>query len=135
MSTRSNFGILNLDGTVTAAYVHWDGYPTGVGAELLKDFKTPESIRERLAKGNGSTLYDGFHKDHEGWDGEGATTFKSKDEYLTERVCGWVEYQYLYEDGKWSAYSVPGNESKSVLMGPLRKVVAAERKREKATRA
>lgn len=130
MSTRSNIGILNSDGTVRAAYIHWDGYPTGVGDELLKDFNTPESINARLDKGNGSSLYDGFYKDR-GEKDQDATVFKSKDEYLTEHVCGWVEYQYLYEDGKWNAYKVPDDEGKSVLIGDLKKVVAAERKREK----
>jgi hypothetical protein len=122
MSTRSNIGILNSDGTVRAVYIHFDGYPTGVGAGLLKDFKTPEAINARLDKGNGSTLDDGFYKD-QGEDEQDATVFKSKDEYLTEHVCGWVEYQYLYEDGKWNAYKVPSDEGKSVLMGDLKRVV------------
>jgi hypothetical protein len=34
-----------------------------------------------------------------------------------------VEYQYLYEDGKWNAYKVPSDEGKSVLMGDLKRVV------------
>jgi hypothetical protein len=131
MGTRSNFGIVNADGTVRAAYVHWDGYPTGVGAELLKGFKTPKKINERLDEGNGSTLEDGFYKDR-GENDQEATVFKNKDEYLTEHVCGWVEYQYLYENGKWFAYKVPDDEGKSVLMGELKAVVAKERKREKA---
>ena len=130
MGTRSNIGILNSDGTVRAVYIHWDGYPTGVGAELLKDFKTPESINARLDKGNGSTLEDGFYKDRGEKDQE-ATVFKCKDEYLQEHVCGWVEYQYLYEDGKWNAYKVPDDEGKSVLMGDLKNVVEAAKRREK----
>lgn len=28
MSTRSNIGVLNNDGTVTAIYCHWDGCAT-----------------------------------------------------------------------------------------------------------
>ena len=31
MSTRSNIGIINADGSVTAIYCHNDGYPSGVG--------------------------------------------------------------------------------------------------------
>ncbi len=131
MGTRSNIGILNPDGTVRSCYIHWDGYPTGVGADMLKDFNTPEAINARLDKGNGSTLEDGFFKDR-GEDDQDATVFKCKDEYLVEYVCGWVEYQYLYEDGEWYAYKVPDDGGKIVLMGPLRSVVAAERKREKA---
>lgn len=130
MGTRSNIGILNSDGTVRAVYIHWDGYPTGVGAELLKDFKTPKAINARLDQGNGSTLYEGFYKDPGEKDQE-AMVFKSKDEYLTEHICGWVEYQYLYEDGKWNAYKVPDDEGKSVLMGDLKNVVGAAKRREK----
>lgn len=34
MSTRSNIAFLNDNGTYTATYHHWDGYPTALGATL-----------------------------------------------------------------------------------------------------
>jgi hypothetical protein len=33
-------GCLNVDGTVTATYCHYDGYPLGVGKTLLENYKT-----------------------------------------------------------------------------------------------
>lgn len=35
MSTRSYIGIENNDGSVDFVYCHWDGYPTGVGADVI----------------------------------------------------------------------------------------------------
>jgi len=36
MSTRSNIGIVNGDGSVKAIYCHFDGYPAYVGRILLR---------------------------------------------------------------------------------------------------
>ena len=136
MSTNSNFGILNSDGTVRACWIHYEGYPMGVGAGLLKDFKTPEAIHARLDKGNSGTLYEGFFNGVFGGEyhylsAHAAKVFESKDEYLTTKVYDQTYYQYLYEDGKWNVYKVPSDGGKSVLMGDLKSVVEAEKRREK----
>jgi hypothetical protein len=125
MSTRSNIGILNADGTVRACYIHWDGYPSGVGAELVKDFNSVEAINARLDKGDGSSLCDGFYKDS-GEDEVDAVVFASKIEYLTERVHGWVEWQYLFEDGAWKVYKVGKESDPSVFVGTVEEAIKAE---------
>lgn len=128
MATRSNVGILNKDGTVRAVYIHFDGYPSGVGAELLKDFNTPELINARLDKGDGSTLYDGFYKGR-GETGVDVHVFSSKEEYLTERITGDTEYQYLYEDGTWNVWRVPwgwGDDIPNEFLGNVVNVVRLE---------
>jgi len=56
MSTRSNIGIINDDGTVTTTYCHWDGYLQGNGSTLLKHYTTEEKIRALLALGSLSSL-------------------------------------------------------------------------------
>lgn len=128
MSTRSNIGILNNDGTVTAVYVHMDGYPEGMGNYLLNLYNTKAKIRARLKLGNSSTVNSGYHKDR-GEDSWKAESFANKTEYLTERVFGWVEYQYLYEAGEWHVYKVPGDESQpSTLMGKVVDVLLALQK-------
>jgi hypothetical protein len=122
MSTRSNIAILNPDGTVRGCYIHWDGYPDGVGKELLKDFSTPEAINARLDKGDGSSLYDGFYKDR-GEDDVDAKTFSNESEYLTKKISGWIEYQYLFKDGEWYCYDCQGEDTKSICLGKVKDVV------------
>jgi len=50
MATRCNIAIQNEDGTITATYVHWDGYiaDRGVGAMLLDHYDSQEQA-EQLA--------------------------------------------------------------------------------------
>ena len=56
MGTRSRIGILNPDNTVTSTYCHWDGYPSGVGSDLLKQYKDEAKIRALLSLGHISQL-------------------------------------------------------------------------------
>lgn len=56
MATRSNIGILNEDGTVTAIYCHWDGYPEGVGLTLVNHYQDEDRVRELLSLGSISYL-------------------------------------------------------------------------------
>ena len=57
MSTRSNIGIENNDGTVTFVYCHHDGYLAGVGQTLLDNYTTEEEVRALLAPGDMSACY------------------------------------------------------------------------------
>lgn len=52
MSTRSTIAIKNKDGKYEAVYCHFDGYPAGVGAQLVTRFNTEELVRELLAGGD-----------------------------------------------------------------------------------
>ena len=56
MATRSNIGILNEDGTITAIYCHWDGYPEGVGTTLVNHYQDEDKVRELLSLGSISIL-------------------------------------------------------------------------------
>lgn len=56
MSTRSNIGIIELDGKCRTVYCHWDGYPTGVGAELLDCYNDEQKARELVAGGSMSSI-------------------------------------------------------------------------------
>ena len=56
MSTRSNIGIINADGSVTSIYSHSDGYPSGVGKTLREHYNTEEKVRELLSLGDLSIL-------------------------------------------------------------------------------
>lgn len=56
MSTRSAVGYLNPDGEVTAAYVHWDGYPKARLPILKKHYMTMKSVKALVAPGSMSSI-------------------------------------------------------------------------------
>jgi hypothetical protein len=56
MSTRSNIGIEEADGSITAIYCHWDGYPSHNGKILLEHYKEASKVRSLIALGDLSSL-------------------------------------------------------------------------------
>ena len=117
MATRSNIGIVNLDKSITGIYCHYDGYPEYVGKMLLNHYNNDDIVNGLMNLGDLSSLSEklystDFHTFDEpeegvcisyGRDrGEGGTnsrTFEDLGEY--EHFGSGVDYQYLYEDGKW----------------------------------
>ena len=49
MATRSVIGYMQADGSYIGCYCHYDGYPSGVGSNLLK--MNPEDIRTMVTAG------------------------------------------------------------------------------------
>ena len=124
MSTRSNIGIQNEDGSLDVIYCHWDGYPSHNGAILLHHYQDLEKIRELIALGDISSLAAAvkaasgehtFESPQEGVvvaygrdrheDGIGSRHFDTLDDYqkLMRSEGGYIEYVYLYKvaDRKW----------------------------------
>lgn len=56
MSTRSNIGVINRNGTVEMIYCHSDGYPSYNGRILLASYSNEDKVREILALGDMSSL-------------------------------------------------------------------------------
>lgn len=56
MSTRSRIGIEEETGTIRSVYCHFDGYPSGVGATLLKAYMDPQKVRDLISQGGISSL-------------------------------------------------------------------------------
>ncbi len=56
MSTRSNIGILNQDGTVNYIYCHFDGYLEHNGEILNKHYTTEGKVRMLMELGDLSVL-------------------------------------------------------------------------------
>ena len=56
MGTRSTIARLNADNTVTAIYVHWDGYISGNGSILKDHYTDPTKIDQLMALGDLSSL-------------------------------------------------------------------------------
>lgn len=116
MSTNSRIGIKHEDGSVTAVYCHWDGYPDYNGRMLCRFYETREkaeslialgglsSIRARLAPEPGElhTFSDAqkdvtiaYHRDRDE-DFEQEKFSNSKDYYRS--TC---DYRYMFYDGYW----------------------------------
>ncbi len=56
MATRSNIGIVNLDKSITAIYVHWGGYPEFVGKMLLNHYNNDDIVNGLMNLGDLSIL-------------------------------------------------------------------------------
>ena len=54
MATRARIGIENQDGSITTSYHHWDGYPAGLGFNLISHWDNPETLAEAIALGDAS---------------------------------------------------------------------------------
>lgn len=116
MGTRSSIGIENADGSVTAIYCHWDGYPSYNG-RMLKDHYTDEAkVRELVALGDISSLDAEIGTKHDfdnapkgecnaygrdrGETGIESQDFVSAADYYNRFGAG-TEYAYLFREGSW----------------------------------
>ena len=66
MSTRAMIGYLNSDtNKVTGIYSHWDGYPDGVGYNLMKFYGNPQRVLHLIDAGDVSAIdWDTGHANH-----------------------------------------------------------------------
>ncbi len=110
MATRSTIGIKSEDGTVTAIYCHWDGYPAGVGLGLIDNYNSKAQAEALIALGGFSSLMEtleqtkgGVYMDAHYKPQEPARTFTGVQDWLDNFNQG-EEYAYLYEEGKGWVY-------------------------------
>lgn len=54
MATRARIGFEAQDGTIVSSYHHWDGYPAGLGYNLIKNYSDADKFREAVALGDAS---------------------------------------------------------------------------------
>ena len=106
MSTRSRVGIMFKDGSIKSAYVHHDGYLSGVGQELLDNYQDPDDVWDLIQPGDMSVLGDNYYHDR----GEDWESVKPRRHDNIEDFNDWIadapsceEYVYLYgkEQGEW----------------------------------
>ena len=117
MATRSNIGIVNQDKSITSIYVHYDGYPEHNGKILLNHYNNDDIVNGLMNLGDLSILGEklnptethtfaepqkgvcvAYGRDR-GDTGTDSRTFEDLGEY--EHFGSGVDYQYLFEDGKW----------------------------------
>lgn len=123
MATRSAIGRANSDGTVTAIYCHWDGYPECVGRTLVRHYTDEDKINQLIELGDLSVLGSEIGKKHDfdaryghndqranwclayGRDrGEEETVsrpFANKEEFVSTMMQSGCEYFYLWTTGHW----------------------------------
>lgn len=123
MSTRSEIGILNNDGTVTSIYCHWDGYPEYNGEILCEYYTNNKVVNELISNGDLSSLSKNinpntnlehnfenspkdvcvyYHRDRgEKWESVKPVTYKDINDWEKQIKQGWQEYMYLFKSGEW----------------------------------
>lgn len=123
MSTRSNIGILNNDGTVTAIYCHWDGHIRINGKILAKHYCNEEKVKKLISYGDLSSLHARvepdkdtehtadkpqkdvcvfYHRDGgEKFEETRPKTYQSILDMYNSLKNSWIEYFYIYIFGDW----------------------------------
>ena len=54
MATRARIGIELTDGSVITSYHHWDGYPAGLGFNLISHWDDAETLLQAIRLGDAS---------------------------------------------------------------------------------
>ena len=150
MSTNARIGIENADGSITTSYHHWDGYPAGLGFNLVKNWNDPELLAGAVALGDASHWADTigeqidfdqfprsdayyaqnvYYGRDRGETGVEAITYKTYDvfekSFLRNTPCG-EEYAYILRlDGTWTQISVYAKEVKHDAAESIYKANAA----------
>ena len=106
MSTKALVAYVEIDGTFTRSYVHWDGYATGVGEMLMENYNSNESARELATTlGYASGLSETVEKSHEGRANTDEPiayeNYLDFEEFIRE--SSYLEYVYVWveTEGKW----------------------------------
>ena len=96
----NEIGDVTINNEVLTIYHHWDGYPEGVGATLLKDYNDYDTILNLMCGGDASSINGGTCVQYCAWRGEKWETNKPTQCKENEVKCT-EEYVYLFKDGKW----------------------------------
>ena len=127
MSTRAMIGYMGPKGSVTGIYSHWDGYPTGVGLNLLKFYGNPKRVLHLIEGGDVSAIdWNTGHSNHyafrstwvnwneidkkydnewdrggldEKWEDVKPRLYKDMNQFLDESLTGksMIAYAYLFD--------------------------------------
>ena len=115
MATRARVGIQQKSGRIIASYQHWDGYPAGLGFNLIENWEDPKKVTEAIRLGDSSKWHqiigkkiDFDDRDNEMYEvqnvyygrdrGEksaGYRVYKDEAEYIKEGFHSGEQYVYL----------------------------------------
>jgi hypothetical protein len=103
MSTHAYIGVENENGTISAIYCHFDGYPDGVGADLVENFNSLESAQALIADGDCRSPGDPYkNRAGEVWEDIKPRTHANLDEFMIGKRQAAGHYAYLFTDGEWT---------------------------------
>ena len=121
MATRARIGIENADGSITTSYHHWDGYPAGLGFNLISHWDDADKLREAISLGDASNWgkriapvgehrfgnpEDGvnvYYGRDRGENNVGPVSFDNYDDFADNWNMAGEEYAYvLRRDGTWT---------------------------------
>jgi hypothetical protein len=89
---------------VKAVYCHWDGYLSGVGTTLVKNYTEPNKVRDLISLGGFSSLEETIEQTAERAYREEVREFEDVQDWLTNFNAG-EEFAYLYREGEgWSYF-------------------------------
>jgi hypothetical protein len=113
MATRSTIALEFSDGTVQQVYCHFDGYLSGVGAQLIADFTDPFALRDLIDGGDMSAIGEPYSNRGEVCP---ARKFANFADYQANGQ--WEEYNYILRqvDGK-AQWSVNGQTFEGLAAG------------------
>lgn len=94
---RFRYGVDN--GNVLQIYCHWDGYPSGVGQDLLNSFDSYGQALNLILEGDHSTPYESYTSKGEDW-----VSNRPDQRTLPRR---YNDYLYVFKDGNWK---IPVND-------------------------
>jgi hypothetical protein len=97
MATRSTIALEFADGTVEQIYCHWDGYLSGVGAELVSGYSDPFRLRDLIDAGDTITIGEPYSQRGEDCP---ARKFKDFEDYKANGQDEEYDYILRYIDGK-----------------------------------
>jgi hypothetical protein len=121
MATRARIGIENADGSITTSYHHWDGYPAGLGFNLISHWDDADKLREAISLGDASNWgkriapkgehsfnapeegVNVYYGRDRGEDNVGPVSFDNYDDFADNWNMAGEEYAYvLRRDGTWT---------------------------------
>ena len=137
MATRARIGIENADGSILTSYHHWDGYPAGLGFNLVNNWADEDLLGAAIALGDASHWADTigeqiefdqfprgddyyaqnvyYNRDRsESWEHTKPIVYKTfevfEKSFLRNTPCG-EEYAYILRlDGTWTQIAVYAKE-------------------------
>ena len=121
MATRARIGIENADGSITTSYHHWDGYPAGLGFNLISHWDDADKLREAISLGDASNWgkriapkgehsfnapeenVNVYYGRDRGEDNVGPVSFDNYDDFADNWNMAGEEYAYvLRTNGTWT---------------------------------
>ena len=121
MATRARIAIELTDGSILSSYHHWDGYPAGLGFNLISHWDDADTLLEAIKLGDashwgkrignkvdfddraaceGQNVYYGRDRGESNVD---AVPFADFDAFVNGFDCAGEEFAYcLRRDGTWS---------------------------------